>query len=355
MRKIGLGFMFSLVLMTNALGETVSSSKDTPQQETKSDVREIKFDSLEAFCAYDGNLILKDESIYGFPPDDEVSGILRQILENAVARGQSYELVASNVINAVAARIGEERLILYRQSFMDNLARESGTMWTVKAILAHEVGHHLLEHLLPKSNRLSRHQEELQADRFSGMVLRQMGATKEEALIAVNRVPSETDTDTHPSKSIRMVAVEAGWKRPDDIKKFKTSTTVLKAYKSKFSFKNPNLETPEIISRIFLKEDPEGEYYLDSDGVIIKVLAEGRLVLVGKKDSQVAAGYHFKYEIGAKKYDVDEGGGVWERFHNVPVKSGTVETKFVGHPAQAEQYIRFTNQETQWESVPFNK
>jgi Zn-dependent protease with chaperone function len=75
--------------------------------------------------------------------------------------------------------------------------------------LAHEVGHLVYYH--PTSQKGSQHQKELEADEFSGATLYKMGATLDEAQLAMQYFQEEVWTTTHPPRSQRMKAIAKGW------------------------------------------------------------------------------------------------------------------------------------------------
>ncbi|MEP6847047.1 MAG: hypothetical protein ABI861_13635, partial [Panacibacter sp.] len=74
---------------------------------------------------------------------------------------------------------------------------------------AHEIGHHLSGHTLLQGG--SRPDLELEADRFSGYILYKMGATLDDAQIAIKIFSSDNSSSTHPAKKSRLVAITNGW------------------------------------------------------------------------------------------------------------------------------------------------
>jgi len=93
---------------------------------------------------------------------------------------------------------------------MDRINSATGNKWAAISILAHEIGHHLNGHTLDKVG--SRPQTELEADEFSGFVLRKMGATLEEAQSAMALIASMKGSHTHPAKNDRLAYIATGWK-----------------------------------------------------------------------------------------------------------------------------------------------
>ncbi len=146
--------------------------------------------------------------IYGFKSSREaeetVSDILRQ-----VGLPQNFKIRAANVPNAQAHVSRGERYILYSQRFMEEIFNHSGDYWSKIAVLAHEIGHHLLGHTLKDDG--SRPVKELEADQWSGFVLHKMGATLVEAQLAVASLASEEGSPTHPGKEVRLEAIAVGY------------------------------------------------------------------------------------------------------------------------------------------------
>ncbi|MCH2046497.1 MAG: hypothetical protein MK212_20445, partial [Saprospiraceae bacterium] len=167
--------------------------------------------TIEHSCSFHGTL--NSDRYYIFDSDENAEKVLKRILDY-IGLPSNFKLQASTVPNASAVIQDNQRYIFYNQLFMDHLADRTDTDWAAISILAHEIGHHLSGHTLD-DNR-DRHTMELEADVFSGYVLQRMGATKEEAMIAVNELADETSTTTHPSKSDRKIAVANGWIKAKD-------------------------------------------------------------------------------------------------------------------------------------------
>ncbi|MEX6688813.1 hypothetical protein QTN47_15000 [Danxiaibacter flavus] len=101
------------------------------------------------------------------------------------------------VCNAASVMIDTSRFIFYNQFFLNNLHSTSAELkWIVRCIIAHEIGHHILEHTLPGSGNLypeQRRKQELLADYFSAFVIKQFpGSTLNNALAGINALdPSQ--------------------------------------------------------------------------------------------------------------------------------------------------------------------
>jgi hypothetical protein len=134
-----------------------------------------------------------------FTSVSEAKTMIADIIE-VIGIKQNFEVMAANVDNAAAVIYRQKRYILYNPDFINKLNAAAGNKWASVSILAHEIGHHLNGHTL--ENIGSQPEKELEADEFSGFVLRRMGATLGEA-----------QSLTHPGKTDRLTAIAAGWNR----------------------------------------------------------------------------------------------------------------------------------------------
>ena len=100
------------------------------------------------------------------------------------------------------------RLILYNPTWIDNLTQTLVSDWPSTSIMAHEIGHHLAGHLDPA---YANHPAELEADRFSGHILNRLGATLEQAQLAIAMVSTEAASQSHPGRAERVREIAQGW------------------------------------------------------------------------------------------------------------------------------------------------
>ncbi|MBD2757551.1 M48 family metalloprotease [Spirosoma validum] len=115
----------------------------------------------------------------------------------------------SNTDNCFATVLKGQRFIVYDGAFMAQIEEETETDWSAISIMAHEIGHHLQGHTI--DGRGGQPQKEIEADKFSGFVLHQLGASLEESMIAVRALGDEHATSTHPAKPARLDAIRKGW------------------------------------------------------------------------------------------------------------------------------------------------
>ncbi|MEZ0542967.1 hypothetical protein [Fibrella arboris] len=117
--------------------------------------------------------------------------------------------------NCFAAVMNGQRFIIYDGAFMQQLEEATETDWSATSIMAHEIGHHLQGHTLAAGG--SSHQKELEADRFSGFVLHQLGATLDESTVAIRALVGVASSASHPGKAARLEAIRKGWTEADAI------------------------------------------------------------------------------------------------------------------------------------------
>ncbi len=147
--------------------------------------------------------------VYIFDPSQAASSILKNLVNSIGASASNLKLQASNVPNALAYLdpVSSARLILYNEDFVQKLEGTSGSAWAAKALLAHELGHHLNGHLqIAKPDR--RRVEELESDKFAGFLLFKLGASIE----AVTEVfQSLSEGEGYPPRTARIAAATSGW------------------------------------------------------------------------------------------------------------------------------------------------
>lgn len=114
----------------------------------------------------------------------------------------------------------QKPIITYNPRFINNIRYYSD--WAVIAVFAHEVAHHYNKDLYGEyiaklygfgfsaDINTKFHKQELNADRFAGWVLRNEGASLNEALELAHFL-DENDTYTHPGVAKRILAIEQGW------------------------------------------------------------------------------------------------------------------------------------------------
>ena len=172
---------------------------------------------------------------------------------------QNFEVMAAKIDNAAAVTYRGKRFILYNPDFINRLDAAAGNKWASISILAHEIGHHLNGHTL--ENIGSQPEKELEADEFSGFVLRRMGATLAQAQAAMQIAANYKQSLTHPGKTDRLTAIAAGWNRANiqqGGKDLAKTTPVLKQ-NNDVVYTNPQ-QQPTVQTRRVNTTEEEGGY-----------------------------------------------------------------------------------------------
>ena len=166
-------------------------------------------------CGYINKIESKDYFL--FNSDNEATQAMKSIMK-LTGLPANFELKAADVDNAVAVVMRNveppKRYVLYNQTFFTDIKKQTGTKYAALSILAHEIGHHLAGHTLSETG--SRPLLELEADRFSGYILRKVNASLDQAQAAIKKVCPEKGNETHPGKSARLAAIANGWKDADE-------------------------------------------------------------------------------------------------------------------------------------------
>ena len=137
--------------------------------------------------------------------------VIREITD-AVGLKARFQLRATREVdNAAAVVYDGQRYLLYNPDFLNAVNRAGHTDWAGISILAHEMGHHLNGHTLRAGG--SQPADELEADEFSGFVLRKLGASLAQAQAALATVADDEGSATHPGRAPRLTAISQGWQR----------------------------------------------------------------------------------------------------------------------------------------------
>lgn len=123
----------------------------------------------------------------------------------------SFKIKEGSVKNIEASISRRKRVITYNPEYLGALSTVSGSRWTVIALFAHEIGHHLHGHTLGRGG--SKPSLEIEADEFAGYVLGRMGAALDESTLVMNYIANTRGSRTHPPRADRITAITRGWNR----------------------------------------------------------------------------------------------------------------------------------------------
>jgi hypothetical protein len=212
--KMKMKFIPILILLTGFIS-CKSDIKD--KGESTSSIKILKITSEHKFCSYSSGQSI--EKIYSFNSESSVNKEAQLILKNS-GLPSNFKILSADVPNAAALIYSVddgpfERYILYNPEFMKNVTDKSNNKWAQISILAHEIGHHLAGHTLVSESRKIM---ELEADKYSGFILRTLGSTSDDAIAAMETIGSNLDSETHPKKSTRIAAILTGWNEAEAMK-----------------------------------------------------------------------------------------------------------------------------------------
>lgn len=164
---------------------------------------------LHGYSTFRDTIALNDENL------EDVALVMEEILDQ-VGLFSNFTLMAGDVSNAMATVAADGRYIIYDPSFFRRVRRKSSNSdYVFHAILAHEIGHHLLGHTF-NSVHGSRTQRELEADYWSGFVLYKLGAKLAEAQSVIKLEAPDIAIGFYPGQEQRMKAIKNGWEKAKD-------------------------------------------------------------------------------------------------------------------------------------------
>ena len=223
-------------------------------------------------CGYDRNI--SPDNIYVKNASTEAEEAIFNIID-AIGLYTKFEVKASNIPTAAATIINNKRYILYNEKFMSALASAAENDWTSVSILAHEIAHHLNGHTMDKFGM--QHQQELEADEFSGYVLRKLGASVTDAQQALAIIAENVDTKTHPARDKRLKAIAKGWQKADQQLQGKY---VARAMPENIKEQRSEvLAEKYIVSRVVITGAPSENYYITTGSNFVKESSKGLEVL----------------------------------------------------------------------------
>lgn len=152
-------------------------------------------------------------TLYSFPSDRRSTELLSALLDLSPAAVQ-MTIQASSVDDVAAADVDGRRLLLYNQYALSKLDSSWQSDWPLVLRVAHQVGHHASAHAFRPPGR-SRAEEELEADRFAGYMLRRLGASRPVITQLARTLPTPASRSQFPSAESRAVALLEGWRDRD--------------------------------------------------------------------------------------------------------------------------------------------
>ncbi|SFH03154.1 M48 family metalloprotease [Pontibacter chinhatensis] len=254
-------------------------------------------------------VLVQEAAAAAVPPaavavQSDTRDIVQEII-NVVGLKPRFELRAADIDNAAAVIYNGKRYILYSERFLDAINNAVHTDWAGVSILAHEIGHHLNGHTLSRSG--SNPADELEADEFSGFVLRKMGASLAEAQAAINLLSEEETSRSHPGRSYRLAAISKGWRSADeqllasasnpkpDSRAIEPAPRQPRVAQQQPAAQSASLSSRMVLSKVVFSQAPREQFYLTTRLQLVHLTKDGPRV-IGKLVKTGDARYPYYFE-----------------------------------------------------------
>ena len=182
---------------------------------TGDDVHASEYVEIDPNFSCAGEASELPSSTYLFDPIPSDVETLNTLAKQAGISVSAIDLRPADINNAAAFfhPISGKPVIAYDVAFFRRSENNSLSYWSSRAILAHELAHHINRHLDSKKEDCSQDQttceEELEADKFAGFVLAGLGAPLGTVLAIFENLKS--GGKYYPSQSARVTAAKIGW------------------------------------------------------------------------------------------------------------------------------------------------
>lgn len=200
------------------------------------------------------------------------------------------------------------RYIEYNPTFIASMIDTTKTNWSAVSIMAHELAHHLLGHTLDPTHVSPG--DELACDRYSGFILRKMGATLNESLAAMTVAGSPHGTKSHPPVAARLSAISQGWNEPDALLSDPLRFRPDNGFKYRIRF-----------------DGDENTYYVNGVDSVVWFNSYAESIGFGSFDRSEEPGFEFVISWNDHFFFVDSRGHIWQRSaHDIESQVGRLES-----------------------------
>lgn len=225
---------------------------------------------------------------------------------------QNFEIIGNPSIRTAQAYIKKKkRYVAYNPEFMLRVKDRTKSDWGAVSVLAHEIGHHLAGHTLIKRKRNL--QEELDADRFSGFIMYKMGAALEEAKACAQNMELNSNPQTHPPKTERLIAITLGWleanKLEERVFSSDTPSQTMNPVHSSDSVKQKKI--PFIYKCVIYGD--KNYYFVDNKNQVVSIDNYGEPYVVGYKVKSQDQSFDWIFSVQSLTYGVDSNGKMWSK------------------------------------------
>ncbi|WP_052346312.1 M48 family metalloprotease [Hymenobacter swuensis] len=227
--------------------------------------------------------------------------VLREITDVVGLKPRFQLRATTEVQNAAAVVYGGQRYLLYNPQFVAAVNRAGRTDWAGISILAHEMGHHLNGHTLRPGG--SNPADELEADEFSGFVLRKMGASLAQAQAGMAVVSDEEASPTHPGRGSRLASIGEGWQRASQQIIASNRVAAPSAAPAVLANRNTapvrtvaaNTASPvSVLGKIVFRNNPEQDYYITNRLSVVRLDRDERTAqVVGRLTRSESVNYPY--------------------------------------------------------------
>ncbi|WP_139921167.1 membrane-binding protein [Hymenobacter sp. DG01] len=246
--------------------------------------------------------------------------VLREITD-VVGLKPRFELRATTEVqNAAAVVYGGKRYLLYNPQFVAAVNRAGRTDWAGISILAHEMGHHLNGHTLRAGG--SNPADELEADEFSGFVLRKMGASLAQAQAGMAVVSDDEASPTHPGRRTRLTAIGEGWQRANQQIVASTRTAAPSATPAVLADRATapvrtvatTASPVSVLGKITFRDNPDDPYYITNRLSVVRVDRQDRTAqVVGRLTRSESTNYPYVLVDGQqRRLYISRNGGIYD-------------------------------------------
>jgi hypothetical protein len=245
-----------------------------------------------------------------FTSNKEAELVVERIMD-LVGLRPNFKVQPARVPNAAAIVYGTDRYLLYSPRFISKVTQRTNTDWAAISIMAHEIGHHLSGHTLKSGG--SRPMMELEADEFSGFILRKMGANLQEAQAAVSLFGSPIPTNTHPGKNERLEAIQKGWNRANNISQPQEN----KVNRLEIPMPPRVMDPNQIMRKVVLINNSARQYFITTQHEFITIINQKVFVLGNLKTTKEEP-YPFRLTVkNAQDLKVNEAGELFTESGNL--------------------------------------
>lgn len=131
--------------------------------------------------------------------------VVARIMETLSFKADFDVFIAEREDNAFAAVANGRKILVVDVGFLSKINKVARTEWGAIQVIAHEIGHHI------SGFSADRHRNELNADYWSGQVLKRLGSARDASMKAILAFGTDQDTVTHPNKRTRAATIARGW------------------------------------------------------------------------------------------------------------------------------------------------